>query len=495
MTLSPANQLALTAHEAVAAVRSGRLKALDYMTTLLARAQACAALNAFTTLEADHALAAAARIDAMPSHDKAALPLAGLPIAVKANINVDGMQTCAGTPALAGHIARTTAPSVAKLIAAGAIVLGKTNMHELAVGITSTNLSPHAQPVRNPYDPTKIPGGSSGGTAAAIAARIVPAGLGTDTGGSTRIPAALTGIVGLRPSVGNGGAERRYHDANAVVPISRTRDTVGPMARTVADVALLDGVITGAAALQPVPLHTLRIGLPRSCWQALDSALETVARAALERLAVAGVTFVELDMSDLLPLSERISLAVAFHEAHEDIPAWLVANDAPVRTLEALAAQIASPDVRRIYEGVLADAFGAHYHDAMQIGRPALQRLYGSTFETARLDALLFPTTPLPAVTIDEIEGSSMVAIGGREPIDEMAAYLRHTDPTSVAGLPGLSVAAGMTSTGLPVGLELDGPLGSDRRLLAIGIAFEAVLGHAPAPMQASSSPATQQTT
>ena len=117
-------------------------------------------------------------------------------------------------------------------------------MHELAFGITSTNLSSFAGPVRNPYDPIRIPGGSSGGTAAAVAAGVVTCGLGSDTGGSTRIPAALCGIVGLRPSVGNGGTERRYHDENAVVPISHTRDTIGPMGQTVADVALLDFVMT-----------------------------------------------------------------------------------------------------------------------------------------------------------------------------------------------------------------------------------------------------------
>ena len=175
------------------------------------------------------------------------LPLAGLPIVVKDNINTADMPTSAGTPALQNARPRRNAPSLQKLLDAGAIVIGKANMHELAFGITSTNLSSFAGPVKNPYDKKRIPGGSSGGTSAAIAAGIVSCGLGSDTGGSTRVPAALTGTVGLRPSVGNGGAERRYDDANMVVPISHTRDTVGPMGRTVADVALLDSVITGTA--------------------------------------------------------------------------------------------------------------------------------------------------------------------------------------------------------------------------------------------------------
>ena len=192
-------QLTLTAVEAVAAIRSGQLLATDYVATLLARAAALETLNALTALNMEDALAEARRIDALPAADKARLPLCGLPVVVKDNINTAGLLTSAGTPSLDGFKPRTTAPSVAKLTDAGAIVLGKANMHELAFGITSTNLSAHAGPVRNPYDPSLIPGGSSGGTAAAVAARIVPAGLGTDTGGSTRIPAALTGIAGFRP--------------------------------------------------------------------------------------------------------------------------------------------------------------------------------------------------------------------------------------------------------------------------------------------------------
>ncbi|NRO98155.1 indoleacetamide hydrolase [Paraburkholderia sp. NMBU_R16] len=470
------------AHQAVFAIRSGHLKAVDYVTALLARAESYSSLHAFITLETDSALAAASRIDALTDNERARYPLAGLPIAVKANINVAGTRTCAGTPALAGFIASTTAPTVTRLVDAGAIVLGKTNMHELAVGITSTNFSAHAGPVRNPYDRAKIPGGSSGGTAAALAARIVAAGLGTDTGGSTRIPAALTGTAGLRPSVGNGGAERRYRNGQEVLPISHTRDTAGPMARTVADLALLDGIATGDTTLPQIELTRLRIGLPRECWRQLDSALEATAHAARERLEQAGVTFVDVEMAELMSISDRISLPIAFTELRDDVPAWLAANSAPVRTLEAVAARIASPDVRRIYDAALAGAFAEGYPDAMRVLRPELQRRYVSIFEAAGLDALLFPTTPLPAVDIDDTAGSSVVTIGNGAPVDEMAAYLRHTDPASIAGLPGLSLPAGLTPTGLPVGIEIDGPLGSDRHLLAIGIAFESVLGALPPP-------------
>ncbi|MGT2474499.1 indoleacetamide hydrolase [Paraburkholderia terrae] len=475
-------QLALTATQAVAAIQSGRLAALDYVATLLARAAALDTLNAFTAIDMEGALAAAKRIDALPPDEKARLPLAGLPVVIKDNINTAGLLTSAGTPALDGFKPKTDAPSVRKLIDAGAIVLGKTNMHELAFGITSAKLAPHAGVVRNPYDPSLIAGGSSGGTAVAVAARVSPAGLGSDTGGSTRIPAALTGIAGFRPSVGNGGAERRYHDPQAVVPISHTRDTVGPMARTVADVALLDGVITGDTALPDVPLSALRIGLPEPLWAELERATEDVARAALKTLEAAGVTFVPVAMPDLLQLNEQTGGPIAIHEALDDVRDYLVANDAPVQTVGALAARIASPDVRNIYDVVLAGALAQHYPDAMNTWRPQLQRHYAETFAAERLDALLFPTTRLVAVPIDEVNGSSVVSIDGAPAIDEMTAYLRNTDPASNAGIPGLSLPAGLTQDGLPVGIELDGPLGSDRRLLAIGIAFETLLGTVPAP-------------
>lgn len=479
---SAQTQRALTSIEAIAAIQQGRLAASDYLATLLAHAQAMSGLNALTALDVQGALAAARRIDALPADARAQLPLAGLPIVVKDNINTRGLPNTAGTPALEHFIPRDNAPSVQRLLDAGAIVLGKANMHELAFGITSTNLAPHAGPVRNPYDPSRIPGGSSGGTAAAIAARIVPAGLGTDTGGSTRIPAALTGIAGFRPSVGNGGASRRYHDPNAVVPISHTRDTVGPMARSVADIALLDQVITDSAPLVTLDLRGLRVGLPSPLWEGLEPEVEAVARAALLRLQAAGVDWVDMAMPDLLDINSHIGAPLALHESVDDLPAWLDANEAPVHTVADIAARIASPDVRDMYQAVLADEAADQYEEAMTVWRPRLQQYYATAFATHRVDALLFPTTRLAAVPLDEVNGSSTVSIQGAEAVSTFEAFLRNTDPASNAGLPGLSLPAGLTPQGLPVGIELDGPEGSDRRLLAIGVAFEQVLGLLAAP-------------
>jgi mandelamide amidase len=336
--------------------------------------------------------------------------------------------------------------------------------------------------VKNPYDKTRIPGGSSGGTAASIAARIAPAGLGTDTGGSMRIPAALCGVVGLRPSVGNGGAQRRYVNTNAVVPISHTRDTVGSMGRTVADVALLDAVVTNRAVPAAWGLKGLRLGVPASFWAGLDTQVATVMAAAKVKLAAAGVVFVDVDTVGLMALNDKVSFQIALHEPIDDIPAYLAATGVTGITVADIAAQVASPDVKGAFGAILVDAFGAAYPDAIAIHRPAMQALYAAYFADNALDAMLFPTTILPAAPIDAVNGSSTVTINGGAPVDTFGTFIRNTDPGSNAGIPGLSMFAGMTASGLPVGLELDGPVGSDQTLLGIGMAVEQLLGFAPAP-------------
>jgi mandelamide amidase len=254
------------------------------------------------------------------------------------------------------------------------------------------------------------------------------------------------------------------------------------MARSVADIALLDQVITDSGPLPAIDLRGLRIGLPAPLWEGLEPEVEAVARAALRRLEAAGVIQVDMAMAELLDINRHIGAPLALHESAEDLPAWLAANEAPVRTVADIAARIASPDVRDMYQAVLADEAADQYEEAMTVWRPRLQQYYATAFATHRVDALLFPTTRLAAVPLDEVNGSSTVSTQGAEAVSTFEAFLRNTDPASNAGLPGLSLPAGLTPQGLPVGIELDGPEGSDRRLLAIGVAFEQVLGLLAAP-------------
>jgi mandelamide amidase len=475
-----ANPGPMSAAEIVAAIREKKTTATEVAKAAFARAEQVKDLNSLIHTNKDPAMAAAAEIDAGTRIGP--LPLAGLPIVVKDNINTADMPTSAGTPALQKVQPGANAPSLQRLFKAGVIIVGKANMHELAFGITSTNLSSFAGPVKNPYDKTRIPGGSSGGTAAAIAAGIVTCGLGSDTGGSTRVPAALCGIVGLRPSVGNGGAERRYDDANQVVPISHTRDTVGPMGRSVADVALLDSVITGTAMAKAEPLRGKRLGIPAVFWNGLDRELEAVTKAARTKLADAGVVLVDVDMPGLFEQNAKVSFPVALHEPIADIPAYLEKTGIKDITLADIAAKIASPDVKGAFGAITADAFGAAYQDALTVHRPALQKMYEAYFRDNNLDGILFPTTISPAPAIDAVKGSGEMSINGDKPVPTFDTMIRNTDPGSNAGLPGLSLFAGMTPGGLPVGIEIDGPVGSDVKLLGLGMSIEAILGTAPPP-------------
>jgi mandelamide amidase len=476
--MAQAGAMPSSAAEIVQAIHDKKITAVSVVQAAIDRAEKLKDLNALIFLNKEAALATARDVDA----GKITGPLAGLPIVVKDNINTRDMPTTGGTPALQNARPKNNAPSLQKLLDAGAIIIGKANMHELAFGITSTNLSPFAGPVKNPYDTSRIPGGSSGGTAVSVAAGIVACGLGTDTGGSTRVPAALTGTVGLRPSVGNGGARRRYNDDHAVVPISHTRDTVGPMGKSVADVALLDSIVTGTVMASAIELHGKRFGVPPSMWSGLDNGLKDVVDAARKKLTDAGAELIDKDIDGLFDLNARLSFPIALHEPIEDIPAYLKASGIEGITLADIAAKIASPDVKGAFGAITADAFGKAYPDAIGTLRPQLQKLYENYFRDNNLDAILFPTTIAPAPPIDVAKGSGEMTINGGKPVPTFDTMIRNTDPGSNAGIPGLSLFAGMTQSGLPAGLEIDGPIGSDVTLLGLGLSMEKLFGHAPPP-------------
>ncbi|TXI65617.1 MAG: indoleacetamide hydrolase [Limnohabitans sp.] len=500
--LGESAQLELTATQVLAAYKAGTLTATAYVTTLIDRAKSLQDLNAMITLDETGALAAAKKVDADRAAGKTLGTLAGLPIVVKDNINTKDLKTTGGTSSLRNFQPKTNAPSLQKLVDAGAIILGKSNLHEWAFGITSTNFTLGIDPIskeanrpcKNPYDTSRIPGGSSGGTAVAVAARFAPAGLGTDTGGSTRIPAAFCGIAGFRPSVGNGeGNGRRYPDKSTdSLPISTTRDTVGPMGRTVADLALLDAVITGSTVPTAKALKGLKIGIPSAFWSDLDDSVRTVADAAKKKLADAGVVFVDADLTGIMALNDQISFPIALHEPVAAIPAYLIANNAPVTTVAQVQSGLASPDVVGAFGAIAGDVFAAAYGAAMTPttgGRAQLQKLYKDYFTAQGVECVLFPTTILAAPKINAAAGSSSgtlpYTVGGvakQTARDTFGTCILNTDPCTNAGIPSLSIPAGLTSDGLPVGMEIDGPLSSDANLLAIGMAIEAVWGSVKAP-------------
>ena len=475
----PADLTQLGVAEAAQLIRDKKITSAELTQAYIARADANQDLNAYITLDRAGAMAAARRADADLAAGKTAGPLHGVPLVVKDNTHVAGMPNTAGTPALRGFVPKASAPTVQKLVDAGAVILGKTNMHELAFGISGYNEGFFtAQPigVRNPYDRTRIAGGSSSGTGTAIGARLAPAGLGSDTGGSVRIPAALTGGAGLRPTLG------RY-SPDGVTPIAHSRDTVGPMAQTVADVARLDAVITGGRVPAPASLSGVRLGVYRAYFfKDLDADTGAVTEAALDRLRRAGATVVEVDMPALEQTNNAVSFPVALYEAYDDLRAYLDKYQTGL-SVEQVAAQIASKDVKGTYDGLVVprklpapngvvDAAPV-YAAAMREGRPALLKIFADTFQKHGIDALVGPTTPAVAVTQGPDASS----------LQTFLLFIRNTDPGSNAGIPGLTIPAGLgPTTGLPVGISLEGPRGSDERLLAIGMAIENVLGRTPAP-------------
>jgi indoleacetamide hydrolase len=468
------NLTELSAAEAAKRIRAGKLKSEDLVKALADQIENKKDLGAFISFDREAAIRAARAADADAAKGKFKGPLHGVPIVVKDNIHVAGFANTAGTLALKDFRPKAHAPIVAKLVGAGAIILGKNNMHELAFGITNNNGA--FGPARNPYDSSRIPGGSSGGTGVAIAARMAAAGLGSDTGGSVRIPSALNGITGLRPTL------KRYSQ-EGITPIAHTRDTAGPMARTVDDLVLLDDVITGAKSkVTAAKLKGLRIGVHKAYYfDGVDVETEKLTLAAIDKLKAAGAEIVDVDMPGLKELDDKVSFPVALFEANEDLAKYLKKFDIPI-DVTGVAKQIKSPDVKGVFDGMVVPgaqkAIPSEVYNAALSTRPTLQKLFADTFAKNRIAAVAFPMTPLPAAPIGDDENTKL---NGQD-VPTFPTFIRNADPGSNAGIPGITIPIGRTQAGLPVGLGLDGPAGSDRKLLSIGLALEKLFGRVPAP-------------
>jgi indoleacetamide hydrolase len=475
---SPVSDLVdLTAREAARQIRNGSITTESYVSALLGQYRKHSDLNVAISIHEPQILERAHAIDRARARGESLGALAGIPVIVKDQIDVSGYATTAGTPALKRYVAKRNAVVIDALLQSDAIVFAKANLHELAAGGTSSN--PTFGFVRNPYDPSRIPGGSSGGTAAALAARIVPLGLGEDTGGSVRIPAGFCGVCGLRPST---WPTKRYSDSGLVPPPAPDdTQTVGPMARTVSDLVLLDTVVThsGEPALPDLP--SVRLGIPQEgFWDDpdLDSRVASTVRAALETLRSSAVTLVPIDFRQILAIAA--SLPAGPPDGQARFAAWL-SEHVPGLTLADLIGQIASADVKAYYEAAPQPGPSRTAEERRHQRAGAVEE-YVRLFRSANISAIAFPNPLILAPPVapqgDPID--LQIEVNSHR-VAYRSVALRYTTFGSRLGAPGLNIPAGLAA-GLPVGLELEGLPGQDRGLLALGLAVERLLKPLPRP-------------
>jgi aspartyl-tRNA(Asn)/glutamyl-tRNA(Gln) amidotransferase subunit A len=467
-----------TARDIRDAVSSRRVSAVEICRHYLDRiTQFDGTLGAFRTVAADRVLEEAAEVD----RTKAPLPLAGVPIAVKDNLCTRGLPSTASSKILDGYIPPYDATVITRLRQAGAIIIGKTNCDEFGMG-SSTENSAYG-PSRNPWNTDRIPGGSSGGSAVAVSARFAPVALGSDTGGSIRQPAAMCGIVGLKPTYGR---VSRY----GLLAFASSLDQIGPLARTVFDAALLLQTMAGpdvadsTAASAAVPdfcealsgnVKDIRIGIPRSI---LDDGIDADVRSAftksLEVLRSDGATLVEIDLPHaryaiptyyLVATAEASSNLARYDGVRYGFRATNTGGDLRTMYSRTRALGFGTEVKRRIMLGTYvlsAGYYDAYYLKASQV-RTLIRRDYDAAFE--RVDVVAMPTSPTPAFPL------------GERVEDPLQMYLADifTVSAPLAGLPAISVPCGFSSERLPIGLQLIGRPFDEATVFRVADAYERV--------------------
>ncbi len=417
-------------------------------------------LRSFISVNAESARTAARAAEQMLSAGYDLGPLHGIPIGLKDNLSVQGQRTTAGSKILENWHPSNDATIVTKLKQAGAIFIGKTNMHEFAWGGTSAN--PHYGHVRNPWDTSRFPAGSSGGSGAAVAARMCYGAIGTDTGGSIRLPSAINGIVGIRPTYG------RVSNFG-IVPLAWSMDTAGPMTRTVEDCALMFNIVAGAdardPATSPVPVDDylgrldagvkgLRIGvIPSYFFSHLQPDVKRAVEQALSKFEELGAHLVDVSIENI----------------EGNISAQLTIESAEPSTYHQHALRTRpgdyGDDVRTLLEvGELLLA--THYLQAQRY-RTLLRSEFIEAFK--RVDVFICPTLPFTATAL----GATKVIIENGVEEDMLSAIMQYTGVASLTGLPSLVVPCGHDADGLPVGMQIIGTPFSEARLFSIGHAFQ----------------------
>jgi aspartyl-tRNA(Asn)/glutamyl-tRNA(Gln) amidotransferase subunit A len=410
-------------------------------------------LNSFITVTSDHALTQARAADAELTRGIRRGPLHGIPLALKDLYDTAGIRTTAGSTFFADRIPDTDARAVTLLYQAGAVLLGKLNMHEWALGVT--NINPHYGPSRNPWDPSRITGGSSGGAAAALAAGLCMGALGSDTGGSIRIPASLCGIVGLKPTFGRVSLQ-------GVIPLSWNLDHAGPMARTVTDAALLLQAIAGYDPDDPVS-----VALP------VDHLLATI-NAGVTGWRIALATDAHFGEADPEVISAVRRAATVFEELGARVEAVDLSQGREAAQMNAL---MTTSDAAAFHRDRLRDhphRFGADVLARMERGAQftsteyILARRFQSEWRRRlerffdQFDLLLTPATPITAPVIE-----------GLDSIEAARQLTRCTAPFNLAGLPALSLPCGLSAAGLPIGLQIVAAPWNEAQVLRAGRAFE----------------------